>query len=154
MKHEFIADVHLGKLSRQLRMLGFDTLYNNQLTTTQIITIALQQNRMLLTRNSGMKQHAALQSFIITRENSYAQLDEVIQNLSLEKELHPFTICMVCNGMLEQVSKENIISQLQHKTILYFNKFWQCSNCKHVYWKGSHYEHMKQRLAKYQGVFH
>ena len=34
---KFICDVHLGRLSKYLRMLGFDTVYSNQLSPEEII---------------------------------------------------------------------------------------------------------------------
>ena len=147
--YSFIADVHLGKLARLLRMIGFDTLYSNQLTFKQIIRLAIQENRILLTRSSHIKPQSLLQFFIVTDEESFKQSEQVIHHFNLLQEMHPFTRCTICNGILERISKENIFDKLPPKTILYFDDFWQCNNCHRIYWKGSHYEHMQQILAKY-----
>src|SRR5262249_52305094 len=39
---KFILDVHLGKLAKYLRLLGFDTLYRNDYQDPDIIAIALR----------------------------------------------------------------------------------------------------------------
>ncbi len=51
---KFIVDVHLGKLARYLRMLGFDTLYKNNYSTTEILKIAKAQKRIILTRSVAL----------------------------------------------------------------------------------------------------
>ena len=50
----FIVDVHLGKLARYLRMLGFDTLYDLALGDEQIIEKSLHEERIILTRDLGI----------------------------------------------------------------------------------------------------
>ena len=144
---KFIADVHLGKLAKLLRMLGFDTLYNNSLTNSELISIALQQNRILLSRNAAINNDKTqLQSFCISSENPESQLQQVLQNFNLKEHIHPFTRCIACNGMLQPVSKDDILLQLPQNIRLYFNEFWQCNNCNHIYWKGSHYERMNRLI--------
>jgi len=47
----FIADAHLGGLARLLRMLGFDTLFENAYTDQQILQLIARERRILLTRD-------------------------------------------------------------------------------------------------------
>jgi uncharacterized protein with PIN domain len=61
--------------------------------------------------------------------------------------MNPFTRCLVCNGVIEKIDKEKIIKQLPPNTIIYFNEFYHCPNCKKIYWKGSHYERMIQMVG-------
>jgi len=146
---KFIADVHLGKLAKLLRMLGFDTLYNNSLTNSELISIALQQNRILLSRNAAINNHKAqLKSFYISSENPELQLQQVLQNFNLKDHIHPFTRCIACNGSLQPVAKDGILLQLPPNTNQYFNEFWQCDNCNRIYWKGSHYERMNSLIEE------
>ena len=145
MGHRFIADVHLGKLAKLLRMLGFDTLYSNVYTSDALITLALEQERILLTKNQALHHNDGVQVFLITHETPEIQLQQVLQHFNL-KEFHPFSRCIVCNGLLQPVVKEKILSRLQQNTAKYFDEFWQCDNCGRIYWKGSHYERM-QRLV-------
>ena len=62
----------------------------------------------------------------------------------LQNKLQPFVRCMVCNGSIEPVEKEAVQQLLPSKTLLYFNEFFQCTSCRKVYWKGSHFERMQE----------
>ena len=143
-----IADVHLGKLARLLRMLGFDTVYNNTYTISELTTIALVQKRVLLSRNTAIAKNKSISSFILLSEEPHEQLKQVMQNFPLKSIAAPFTRCLVCNGEVKMVKKEAIMRYLEQNTITYYNEFWQCTDCQQIYWKGSHYERMKSWITK------
>ncbi len=147
-KIKFIADVHLGKLARLLRSLGFDTAYQNSFSNKELITISREQDRVLLSRNSSLTKNDQVKAFILTSEDPLTQLKQVISQFQLNDQLHPFTVCTVCNGALEKVPKENIVHLLEPNTMRYFNEFWQCNHCKRIYWKGSHYERMLKTIER------
>ena len=46
-KSTFILDVHLGRLSKSLRMLGFDSLYRNDYEDSEIISISVKEKRII-----------------------------------------------------------------------------------------------------------
>jgi len=148
----FIADVHLGKLASMLRMLGFDTVYSNAYNNTELIHIAQEQHRVLLSRNAAIgRKHPALVTFFISQDDPATQLEHVLQHFQLLQHIQPFSRCMVCNGILEPVSKETVFAQLPEKTAMYYNEFWQCSNCNRIYWKGPHYNRMMRFIQKVTG---
>jgi len=142
MSNKFIADVHLGKLARLLRLLGFDTLYKNDFVAKELIEISHEQNRILLSRNISFSKNKNITFFPVTHENSMIQLKQVVEHFDLKEQFQPFSICLICNGSLQPVRKENVLYLLEKNTAQYFNEFWQCKNCKRIYWKGSHYERM------------
>ena len=144
---KFIADVHLGKLAKLLRMLGFDVLYDNSLTDKQLVFLSLNEERILLSGNSAFENNKALQSFIVTSQDAETQLRQIFTHFNLKHDIRPFTRCLVCNGTLHAVSKDEIAEQLEPNTKQYFNEFWQCNYCKRIYWKGSHYKRM-MKLAE------
>jgi len=147
MNPRFIADVHLGKLAKLLRMLGVDTSYNNSYTNSVLIADALQQDRILLTKNPPLLQTAGVHVFAITNETPEIQLRQVLQHFSI-RTFSPFSRCIVCNGLFEPVAKEKILAKLEPNTAQHFNEFWQCKNCGRIYWKGSHYERMRKLVEK------
>jgi uncharacterized protein with PIN domain len=151
MENKFIADVHLGKLARLLRLLGFDTVYNNSFTATDLLTISKEQERILLSRNVLLAKVAGIKTFITTSEEPTTQLKQVVEHFELKKQFHPFSRCMVCNAPLQVVTKEKINNVLEKNTSMYFNEFWQCSNCRRIYWKGSHYERMLKTIENVIG---
>ena len=40
-----------------------------------------------------------------------------------------------------------VVQRLQAETIASFDEFWHCAGCDRVYWKGSHYDRLQQRVA-------
>jgi len=141
----FILDVHLGKLSKFLRMLGFDTLYENDYDDPDIVRIAADKKRIILTRDVGLlKNGAVTHGCWIRSTGTFEQLREVITRFDLLGVIDPFSRCMECNGLIEAVSKEEILDRLKPNTRRYFDEFYRCSSCGKIYWKGSHYERMKE----------
>jgi uncharacterized protein len=144
----FVADVHLGKLARALRLLGFDTRYSNTFTPAQLVAMAKEENAVLLSRSTAFSKITAIQSFLIQSEEPEKQLQAVVQHFNLQKQLQPFTRCLICNGQLEAVTKESVYTQLEPNTATFFDAFWQCATCKRIYWKGSHYDRMLKLVEK------
>jgi len=146
---KFILDVHLGKLAKYLRMLGFDTLYETDYKDSQIVKIAKTQNRTILTRDvSILKIKSVTHGYWIRSQYSVEQLTEVVRRFDLNSNIKPFSHCTVCNGIVEKVTKESVMNRIQPKTKLYYEEFYQCESCKKVYWKGSHYDNMKNFIEK------
>lgn len=142
MKQRFTADVHLGKLARLLRMLGFDTAYSNKASKPALQAAADCAGRVLLTRDAVLAARGGTGTLRVCDEDPHEQLKQVIQAYDLMREVHPFTRCLVCNGTMEPVPKEQVADRLLPNTACCFHEFRQCTSCGQVYWKGSHYERM------------
>ncbi|MCK4661388.1 MAG: Mut7-C ubiquitin/RNAse domain-containing protein [Bacteroidales bacterium] len=148
-KIKFILDVHFGKLSKYLRLLGFDCFYINDIDDNEIINIAIKEKRIILTRDKGLlKNMNVTHGYWVRSQDSIEQLKEIVKRFHLDSLIKPFYRCIVCNGIIEKASKEKIISELQPNTIKYYDDFYKCSLCGKIYWKGSHYEKMKQFVDK------
>jgi uncharacterized protein with PIN domain len=144
----FILDTHLGKLAAYLRMLGFDTRYENSFEDGELALIASEEKRIILTRDRGLlKRKLVTHGYIVRETDPRVQIVEVIKRFDLSTSISAFKRCIRCNGLLQAVSKEKIIDRLQSNTIRYFDEFQTCSSCKRIYWKGSHYERMKKFIA-------
>ena len=152
MRNTFIADVHLGKLARLLRLLGFDTLYRNDFTKPELVKISSDEGRMLLSRDAGLAKHSAIRYFIVSSEDAMQQLKEVALQFDLKEHLLPFSRCIACNGVLQTVSKESVTPLLEENTRKYYTEFWQCSQCKRIYWKGSHYQRMLKTVEYVKNI--
>jgi uncharacterized protein len=147
---KFIADVHLGKLVRQMRLMGFDTAYENNLTNDEIIKRSLLEKRAILTRDKGMLMNGAVTHVCWIRStNNREQLEQVIKRFDMNRLLNPFTRCLDCNGLIENVSKEEILSKIEPGTSLYYDEFRRCIVCGKIFWKGSHYLKMKKNIEKF-----
>lgn len=139
-KLRFIVDVNLGKLARKLRLLGFDTLFRNDFEDDEIVKIALEEKRIVLTRDKGiLKQNAVTHGYWIRHDDPSHQLTEVVGRFQLQNSFKPFSRCSDCNALLKPVKKEDIEHQLPADTFRYYETFWQCSGCGKIYWEGSHF---------------
>ncbi|MCG2587250.1 Mut7-C ubiquitin/RNAse domain-containing protein [Rhodohalobacter sulfatireducens] len=145
----FLADVNLGKLAKHLRLAGFDTAYKNDATDSEIIKQMQKENRILLTRDRKLLMRNAVKIGYLPRsDDSTEQLEEVFKRFDLFDEIQPYSRCVNCNGMLERVSKESVMDQLEPLTKKYFDEFSQCPDCGQVYWKGSHRNRLDSRLER------
>jgi uncharacterized protein with PIN domain len=141
----FIADVHLGRLAKYLRLCGFDTLYDASLNDRQIIESSLADHRIILSRDKELlKNKKVTDSHRILSQKPVDQLTEVMKRFDLKDSLHPFTRCLECNGTFDDVPKEEILSNLLPRTKDYYADFKKCSGCGKIYWEGSHFERMKK----------
>jgi uncharacterized protein with PIN domain len=144
----FVADAHLGGLARLLRMLGFDTLYDNAYHDREIRALSATEHRIVLTRDRDLLKCADVTHgcFLHARKPE-EQLQELVQRLQLEREARPFTLCLNCNAPLAEVRKEAIIVQLPPKAAELYERFSQCDVCGGIFWEGSHWKRMRALLA-------
>lgn len=139
----FVLDGHLGRLAAYLRMLGFDALYRGDFDDEELAEISAGQSRILLTRDRGLlKRRLVTRGFCLRTKEPRQQLLDVVQRFDLLAQINPFTRCISCNGILQEVDKSEILEQLQQKTRKYFDHFSRCQECGKIYWKGSHHERM------------
>lgn len=143
----FILDVHLGKLARILRMLGFDVLYRTDYDDPEIIRIALEEHRIILTRDRRMLFNKCItHGHWMHSTRAEEQAREVIGRFDLHGLIRPFLRCPKCNGLLHHVEKEAVLDQLEPLTKKYYTEFYQCPDCRQLYWKGSHYDRIADKL--------
>ncbi len=143
----FVLDGHLGKLASYMRILGFDVRYHFDANDETLAAISAAENRILLTRDRGLlERKQVLFGYWIRVQDSRQQLLDVVHRYDLMGEIHPFTRCPKCNGSLNAVDKESIAADLLPNTLAFYHQFWQCAECRQVYWQGSHYQHIQNWL--------
>ena len=141
---KFILDVHLGKLARYLRLLGFDSLYLNTYTDDEIINVAAKESRIILTRDRGLlKNKIVTHGYWLRSTNFKEQIKETLSRFDLKDKIKPFTRCLECNGEIAEIEKSKVEKKLPPKAKQYYHVFFICKDCKNIYWKGSHYEKMQ-----------
>ncbi len=148
-KIRFIADVNLGKLAKKLRLLGFDTVYRNDLEDGDIVKISIAENRIIITRDHGILKYAGVtHGTWIRSDNPKIQLNEVIGRFQLKNLIKPFTRCSECNGNLKRIGKEKLVNRVPSNTLGFFKTFWECKGCNKIYWQGSHFDKINDWLEK------
>ena len=136
---QFVLDVHLGKLARYLRLLGFDTLYRNDYDDAELARLASAEQRILLTRDRDLLKRAVVtHGFFVRATDPRRQIEEVLDRLDLYRTIQPFQRCARCNGLLTAVSRRQVWERLPPQTRRYVEAFWECGQCSQLYWEGSH----------------
>ena len=135
----FIADAMLGSLSKWLRILGFDTLYFRTIDDNEIIRLARQEQRIILTRDTGLIKNKKVGNCIqIKSDGALQQLKEVLSVISAGQQFDLSPRCPECNGTLASTDRGAITGDVPEHVFLNFNSFFRCVNCGKVYWEGSH----------------
>jgi len=145
----FVADGHLGKLARYLRLLGIDVVYDGRADDSDLLEIMRRDERALLTRDRCLLMHAVVQHGYYPRSQfAEEQTREVIRRFELAQNLAPLSRCLHCNALLAHVAKTEIDAQLEPLTRLYYEAFRQCAGCGRIYWRGSHFQKLEARATR------
>ena len=141
----FIADVHLGRLARQLRMLGLDTAWSNRLADDEIVRRARREARIILTRDRGLlKRRAVTHGYLVRAHDPREQLAEVLARFDAARQVRLFSRCMDCNGLLARVPRRSVLDAVPAAVAETCAEFSRCPGCAKVYWRGTHWETMKK----------
>ena len=141
-KIRFVADVHLGKLAKRLRLAGLDTAYRVDAGDADLAELADREGRILLTRDRGLlKRRAVAHGYFIRGTHPHGQFVEVLRRFG-PLDLQPFSRCLRCNGVLGEVPKAAVEAALLPRTRQHYDCFERCSSCGRVYWRGSHWRRL------------
>jgi uncharacterized protein with PIN domain len=147
---KFVVDRMLGKLVKGLRMLGYDTIYYRGEDLHQLIRLARQEDRTILTRNTKLIPKSSEDRILqIKEDNPSLQLRELIQkgHISLDQG-NPFSRCLLCNALLHGIQREEAKGKVPDFIFSHQKEFFQCPQCRRIYWQGSHKENMQRKLKE------
>lgn len=149
---KFVLDSHLGKLMRHLRLLGFDTVYRKDFPDEEIVRIAKQEKRIVLTRDVALLKNKVVRyGYWVRSPDPTKQIKEILRRYKIHlKNIKPFRLCLECNGKIKPIAMKKISDRLPPLVREYYRRFFICRRCRKIYWQGSHYEnlvHFIQRLA-------
>lgn len=152
---KFVCDVHLGKLARRLRLLGWDVAFDPHTDDERLLEKAVAENRIVLTcdRKLLMRKAISRGMCILTRDPE-EQVRRVLDRFDLRAGCDPFTRCTVCNGILKNVDCEDaefntIRDRIPAKVLAWCKDFALCLSCGKVYWPGSHYQKLRQEVEAF-----
>lgn len=158
---KFLADSMFGKLTRFLRIFGYDTIYANDLIDyfkldpvpdEMLIDYANTNDRIIITKDNALYKSYKDKAIYLKGEGIYNYLHQLNKQLgiSLNFELKSAR-CSICNSQLEKVANKNLIKDsVLKETFNNYNEFYQCLNlqCRKIYWQGSHIEDIQYKIAK------
>ena len=149
MNISFAADRTLGRLAKWLRLMGFDTVYESDVSSNRFYA-NLDENRVLLTRTGKIRRRFAGRRLIFIEANDvFGQLAQTVNELEItSKDVHPFSRCIACNTPVVPIAKEAAFGMVPDYIWETHENFSQCRQCKRIFWRGSHTEHSMIKIRK------
>lgn len=142
---KFLVDAMVGKLAKWLRIMGYDTIYFHSTRDKDLLKIAGDEERILVTRNSRYLESGNKIVFIKS-DKIDEQLRQIASELNLDWEDEIFTRCTLCNRKLQKVEKEVVKERVPPYVLTTQENFSLCEACGRVYWAGTHFERMYLEL--------
>lgn len=146
-ERRFVLDVHLGRLARHLRLLGFDVEWRNDYDDLDLVRIALAQRRTVLSRDRGLlfRREFACdpgRGMLVRSRDTWTQLIEVCRRFGLASRFRPFSLCATCGAALEPARKSEVASLIPPIVAERYDEFFLCPVCGKAYWKGDHFRNL------------
>lgn len=134
-------------------MLGYDTKYYSSIDDEELIILAIQENRILLTKDVVLASNANkknVQNLLIKGNDDLDQLVQAfgflgIKNITMNTGL---AYCISCNGKLESIEKNAIRDKVPDGVYNMQQNFWICDNCKKIFWEGTHFKKIQEFISK------
>jgi len=146
---KFVADCMLGKLAKWLRVLGFDTLYLNKAEDRELLRLARREKRVLLTKDHDLLRAAeGLPRLFIESDDWPEQLAQVLDAFKLRVRVRPHSRCLRCNVELKKIPKRLARNLVAPFVFEKSRSFAICPSCGRVFWPGSHFEDMDQKISR------
>ena len=153
----FIVDSNVGRLATWLRIAGFDTLFAKGIDDNRLVRIALDEDRVLLTKDRQILKRRLVTSgrlkvILIEDDEVKAQLRQVLTTLNLAGQLRPFSLCVECNEPLVPREREEVEELVPPYVFQTQTQYMQCPGCLRIYWRGTHWERMSRELEVIVGT--
>lgn len=153
---KFLCDQMLGTLAKWLRIYGFDTFYaNSEIDDSELIAISRKENRILITRDKKLLQRARREN-LKTIEIKTTEINEQISKAIGGREIDHSKVlsrCILCNTKVDEIKKYEVKGKVPKKVFDNNEIFWFCPKCNKIYWKGSHYENMVERINDIENLY-
>ncbi|MCY0868090.1 MAG: Mut7-C RNAse domain-containing protein [Desulfurococcus sp.] len=149
---KFIADTMLGSLARWLRILGYDTVYENSMEDWMILRRAELEGRIILTRDRGLHRRAVkrgLKSILLGDEDLAVKLAKIASLTGIRLYVdYDKTRCPEDNTLLKKITKKEASGRVPPRVYALHEDFWICPRCGKVYWVGSHWRMIEAVLSE------
>ncbi|RJQ77345.1 MAG: hypothetical protein C4519_13590 [Desulfobacteraceae bacterium] len=144
----FVADSTLGKLAKNLRLAGFDTLLDKGVPSTRRLVCLAAGQRIVLTRSTKVKKELGAGHVVFIHANQPSvQMSQLIATVHLRREdLRPMSLCALCNRRLDCVNPDEVRGRVPDFVRQQHSRFKACPACKRIYWPGTHTDRWMRRM--------
>jgi uncharacterized protein len=145
---KFLLTIDLNRLAKWLRMMGYDAAVIPSISISELIRLAIAENRILITRSIKLsKDKRQFARILIHSHHHLEQLKEILGYLKPEEQFF-FTRCLCCNRPLYPIEKEKVKGLVPERSFELHEEFHVCMHCGRFYWAGTHWEAMKKKIAE------
>lgn len=150
---KLFADAMLGALARWLRLLDLDVAYDPSLDDPELVERSVAEDRIILTRDRRLTERRRARNHLLIRSEV---VDEQVRQVLQELGVHPdpgriLHRCPLCNAPLHPVTAEEARARIPPWVARTQAEFRACPECGRVYWRGTHVDRMRKRLAEMLG---
>lgn len=146
---KFITSKELGRLCKWLRIMGFDTAYVSEIEKRELIIKSLQEDRIILTRDSKLGVYSGVRMVHIKSDFVEEQVKQVAEEIGLKLGRDKFfTICVLCNAPLRSVKKADVKEKVPPYVYETQESFMKCDMCERIYWQGTHWTKVGEFVDK------
>jgi len=151
---KFIVDSNVGRLTKWLRLMGYDAQFFNGRDDSSLVAMAQAEGRVILSRDTHIMKRRLITSgqvkaVLIQSDRPEQQIHQVIKELGLDCQFKPFTLCLECNQPLVRRKKEEVEELVPPYVFKTQSQFRQCPACRRIYWRGTHWRAMSRRLESF-----
>ena len=143
-----LADGMLGRLARWLRMMGYDTAYDNRAGDHELAHRSRLEGRILLTRDYELAGRKGLTTVFIKSQMLEEQVRQVIAQTGSPPE-SPLQRCGICNTPLEATTATQVSDRVPPYVLRTQQVFRICPGCDRVYWAGTHRDRILEQLGTF-----
>lgn len=145
----FFVDAMLGNIAKKLRLMGYDSSYFSDIEDDELIKLAKNDKRIIISRDEGLIQKAqkyGLECIFLKNKEEIEQFREIIEKLNLKTiQINGDKArCPKCNSKTNPINKKNIQDKIPLKVLENNEKFWICENCEQIFWEGTHIKNLQK----------
>ena len=147
MNHCFAVDRSLGTLAKWLRILGYDTVYEPEVSTGEFCA-RIEDPRILITRSKKIqKTWGSHEHVFISSNHLKEQLKQVVDQIGISRnDIQLFSRCIHCNLPIDKIDKNEVYGLVPDYIWETHDAFNQCTYCNRIYWSGSHAERSMEMI--------
>ena len=135
----------LGSLARKLRALGFDATYYRSGDDAGIMELSKREDRIILTADRFLAARAGttgLRAILVQGNSDGKRVSSIARGAAAMGFglTRGDPLCSICGAELRSVKKEEVRERVPTSVRLRHRLFFECSSCRQVYWRGSHWK--------------
>lgn len=144
---KFILTEELGRLTRWLRLFGFDAADFKSKDANKLFLTAFNESRVIVTKRKKTPVSKNVRLVYIKGDLLERQISELRKSLKLNMHRKAFfTRCADCNKKVFRIKKASVRGLVPPYVFETQRNFFQCPQCARIFWKATHWKRAKEYI--------